>query len=177
MVNVLVTRFCVTPLLMSRSATFFFAHARAQLFLWLVTNVTRIESLGNINKIGAVFQMAAAVCIGIVCLACSSARSPASCTVGETINLTGLEDRPTNTAWIGLSGLLFALYSFSGFEGGAHIAEETKDAETAAPLVRFVSVLQHCSHSFLSPSAAASSSSASSFSLSARELDLSQKLI
>ena len=44
-------------------------------------------------------------------------------------NDTGFE----NTAYVSILGLLMAMYGFSGYEGGAHLAEETNDANVSAP--------------------------------------------
>ena len=38
-----------------------------------------------------------------------------------------------NTLYVCSIGLLMCLYSFSGYEGGAHMAEETKNAASSAP--------------------------------------------
>lgn len=39
-----------------------------------------------------------------------------------------------NTFYVSCIGLLMCLFSFSGYEGGAHMAEETKNASKSAPM-------------------------------------------
>lgn len=50
----------------------------------------------------------------------------------------------TNNAWVSMTGILFALYSFAGYEGSSHIAEETIDAETATPKGMLYGVVARC---------------------------------
>jgi amino acid transporter len=38
-----------------------------------------------------------------------------------------------NALYVSCIGLLMCLFSFSGYEGGAHMAEETKNASSSAP--------------------------------------------
>ena len=38
-----------------------------------------------------------------------------------------------NAMYVSCIGLLMCLFSFSGYEGGAHMAEETKNASSSAP--------------------------------------------
>jgi amino acid transporter len=38
-----------------------------------------------------------------------------------------------NVGYVCCIGLLMCLFSFSGYEGGAHMAEETKNASSSAP--------------------------------------------
>lgn len=48
----------------------------------------------------------------------------------EFYNKTGMP----NVSYVCLIGLLMALFSFSGYEAGAHMAEETTHATKSAPL-------------------------------------------
>jgi len=38
-----------------------------------------------------------------------------------------------NAFYVSCIGLLLCLFSFAGYEGGAHMAEETKNASSSAP--------------------------------------------
>jgi amino acid transporter len=48
---------------------------------------------------------------------------------GEFNNETGIQ----STLYVALIGMLFVSFSFSGYEGGATLAEETKNASVSAP--------------------------------------------
>jgi amino acid transporter len=43
------------------------------------------------------------------------------------------ETNISNTGYVCCIGLLMCLFSFSGYEAGAHMAEETKNASASAP--------------------------------------------
>jgi amino acid transporter len=52
---------------------------------------------------------------------------------GLNVDPDTLRDTPSQRFYICCIGLLMCLFSFSGYEGGAHMAEETTNASISAP--------------------------------------------
>ena len=99
------------------------------LFIWSLLNICRIDAVGWINNIGAVVQIGTIICIIIGCLSVSEVLMSGSFVFTTYYNETGIASK----SYVGAISLLCALWSFSGYEASAHMAEETNDAARNAP--------------------------------------------
>ena len=102
----------------------------AVLLVWSLLNIIRIDQLGWVNNIAAGVQFSSTFIIAIFLLSFPSKLSTGKFVFTEYYNLTGFESK----SYVGAISLLAALYSFSGYEASAHMAEETTSARTSAPL-------------------------------------------
>jgi amino acid transporter len=97
-------------------------------------NVMRMDSQGWINNFALVFQVVTTVGISIAIFIGGSQNTGglnSSSFVWFTYhNETGYQNAEP---YVLLLGLLMSLFSFSGYEAGAHVAEETKGATLSAP--------------------------------------------
>lgn len=97
--------------------------------LWAYKNMMRVDHQGWFNNVSAIYQLLSSFIVVIVLLIVSSKLS-SNDFVWRTYN------DGSNLPSVGYTcciGLLMCLFSFSGYEGGAHMAEETKNATTSAP--------------------------------------------
>ncbi len=99
------------------------------LFIWALKNVINIEYQGVINNISAVIQLFTTFSIVIILFVFSHQLSSPKFVFAHYTNETGFK---SNTYVIMIS-ILTSLYGFSGYEGGAHMAEETKNPAKEAP--------------------------------------------
>jgi len=97
--------------------------------LWAVKNLMRVDHQGWFNNASAIYQLASTVVIILTIVIASPQLSSASFVFGNYNNETGIESR----FYVSCIGLLMCLFSFSGYEGGAHMAEETHNAAASAP--------------------------------------------
>jgi amino acid transporter len=97
--------------------------------LWAVKNLMRVDHQGWFNNASAFYQIASTVVIIASILIASPRLSSSRFVFTEYNNETGMP----NAAYVSCIGLLMCLFSFSGYEGGAHMAEETKNAAASAP--------------------------------------------
>eukprot|EP00475_Leptophrys_vorax_P009803 TRINITY_DN16495_c0_g3_i1.p1 TRINITY_DN16495_c0_g3~~TRINITY_DN16495_c0_g3_i1.p1 ORF type:complete len:551 (-),score=124.44 TRINITY_DN16495_c0_g3_i1:199-1851(-) len=106
--------------------------AIALLVVWMFLAATRIDQQGWVNNFAIFWQLSAIVVI-IVCISVQASNAAvtqsASFVFTEFYNATGYD----SVGYVALLGLLTSLFTFSGYEAGAHMAEETKGATTAAP--------------------------------------------
>jgi len=105
--------------------------AIAILFGWSVFNCMNIKHQGYISTFAAIYQVLSSIIMVIVVLAGTPLAERAT---GEWVftyfnNETGWEVN----GYVVVIGLLNTLFSFSGYEAGGHIAEETMGARVAAP--------------------------------------------
>lgn len=101
----------------------------ALLALWSVQNFLRIDWQGYMNAAGSVVQVVGSILVVIVALVMSPARASGETVFLSTYNGTGIR----SFGYVACIGLLAALYSYGGFEAGAHMAEETRHASKVAP--------------------------------------------
>ncbi|RUS18509.1 amino acid permease-domain-containing protein [Endogone sp. FLAS-F59071] len=92
-------------------------------------NTFAIRYVAIMNKISVFWNIGGVIVIVIVCLALAPARKPASFVFGDFENNTGWQD----SGLVFLLGLLQAQYTMTGYDGAAHISEETQRASVAAP--------------------------------------------
>ena len=92
------------------------------LTVWSSLNILRIDQQGWLNNFAAVYQLASSIVIVIVVLAATDSRSDADFVFTDYHNETGFN----STGYVCLIGLLTTLFTFSGYEAGGHIAEETQ---------------------------------------------------
>ena len=97
--------------------------------VWAVVNGMRVDRQGWINSVSAVWQMMSTVVLVVVMAAMAPQVNTAEFVFTQWNNDTGFDA----TGYVILLGLLYSLYSFSGYEAGAHLSEETKNAAVAAP--------------------------------------------
>ncbi|CAF4705587.1 unnamed protein product [Rotaria sp. Silwood1] len=98
-------------------------------FVWAALNALRIDQQGWLNNLAAVFQIGSTISIVIVLLVVAPTRATAHEVFTSTYNSTGFP-----FAYVCLIGILSTLFSFSGYEAGAHLSEETRHAGRAVPL-------------------------------------------
>eukprot|EP00455_Lapot_gusevi_P044400 TRINITY_DN553_c0_g2_i6.p1 TRINITY_DN553_c0_g2~~TRINITY_DN553_c0_g2_i6.p1 ORF type:complete len:382 (+),score=64.56 TRINITY_DN553_c0_g2_i6:133-1278(+) len=101
-------------------------------FVWTLLNVLRVDQQGWLNNLAAVWQVFSTLAIIITVLSTAPSSASASDVFQKTINNTGL-DQTNAMVYVALMGLLFSLFSFSGYEAGAHMAEETHNSRSSAP--------------------------------------------
>jgi len=99
------------------------------LFVWSLLNLARIDQVGWINNIAAVVQFGSVFVIIVCVLVMSDSLQSADFVFTKYYNTTGIEEK----SYVGAIGLLGILFSFSGFEASAHMAEETHGARSSAP--------------------------------------------
>ncbi|CAF1286629.1 unnamed protein product [Rotaria sordida] len=97
-------------------------------FIWAVQNALRIDQQGWINNAAAVLQIISAISIAIVLVVMAPQRATAKDVFTSVYNGTGFP-----FAYVCCIGILSTIFSFSGYEAGAHMAEETRSARRAAP--------------------------------------------
>jgi amino acid transporter len=95
------------------------------------------------NTLAAIYQVVSSLIIVIVILASPEDRADADFVFTEFNNDTGLRNHDGYpnflttlmifSRYVVLLGLLTTMFSFSGYEAGGHVAEETKGARKAAP--------------------------------------------
>eukprot|EP01041_Mallomonas_annulata_P013242 gene13242-28030_t len=100
------------------------------LLLWSLINCARIDQLGWINTLAAIIHCGSTVLIIITLLLLTPQLSTSSFVFTSYYNETGFTNRP----YIYSIGLLAALWSFSGYEASAHLAQETSGSRTDAPM-------------------------------------------
>lgn len=121
-------------------------------FVWATLNILRVDQQGWINNFAAIWQVLSTFIIIIVVLAMPE-RDPDIPTNWPWItsfNTTGFDDTKY-FGYICLIGLLSSLFAFSGYEAGAHMAEETTNASQASPLsvVRTCVMVAVCGFSYI----------------------------
>ena len=96
---------------------------------WAIKNCARVDQQGFFNNFSAVFQMVSTLVIVGTLFIATPIRSTSEFVWQSTYNTTGM----SSMVYVSLIGLLMSLFSFSGYEAGAHMSEETTDAQTSAP--------------------------------------------
>ncbi|CDW80760.1 amino acid transporter [Stylonychia lemnae] len=99
------------------------------LILWSLKNYMKIEHQGWFNNTSAVYQFVSTIFVVIVIFLVSPKFSSNKFVFTKFNNQTGFD----NTYYVSMLGLLMAMFGFSGYEGGATLAEETTDASVSAP--------------------------------------------
>eukprot|EP00347_Sterkiella_histriomuscorum_P010495 403376063 len=98
-------------------------------FVWALKNIMRVDYQGWFNNASAIYQIGSTIVV-IACLLIASPQLSSSEFVWKQYN------NGSNLPSVGYTcciGLLMCLFSFSGYEGGAHMAEETRNASLSAP--------------------------------------------
>jgi len=111
--------------------------AIAGLFTQACLNFLRVDKLGSYNVFSAFWMMISSLGIVVVVLAMAPTHQSASFVFTKFNNDTGID----NQIYVCFIGLLTALFSFSGYEAGAHMAGETKNASRSAPKGIYTSVI------------------------------------
>lgn len=89
----------------------------------------RVDHQGWFNNASATYQIVSTAIIIACILIASPELSSTSFVFTDYNNDTGMP----NVLYVCCIGLLMCLFSFSGYEGGAHMAEETHNAANSAP--------------------------------------------
>ncbi|CAF1427741.1 unnamed protein product [Rotaria magnacalcarata] len=97
-------------------------------FIWVTTNALRIDRQGWIHTLATVIQIGGVAIIVIVLFAMARQQATAEDVFTSTYNGTGFP-----FIYVCFIGVVPALFSFSGYDAGAHLAEETRDAGRATP--------------------------------------------
>lgn len=104
------------------------------MMMWGLMNEARSDRQGLLNNFAIFFQLTSSVFIVIVLLIMTPEHATAAQVFTEVNDQTGLSGSTDRIAWGTLVlGITSCLYAFTGIEAGAHMAEETRDARTAAP--------------------------------------------
>ena len=104
-------------------------------FVYTGMNLLRTDIQGYINTFAMFFQLVTTVVLFVAVASLgsgASGKAPDSFVWGTFYNDTGFSG-PGMELYVGLLGLLMSLFSFAGYEAGAHTAEETVGASRAAP--------------------------------------------
>ena len=102
-------------------------------FIWALLNALRVDQQGWINNFAAAWQIVTTIVI-VICVLAMPAKDPdipSNWIWTYPYNGTGIPSE--NFGYVMLLGLLYACFSFSGYEAGAHMAEETRNASTSSP--------------------------------------------
>ena len=99
------------------------------LTIWSIKNKMRIDHQGWFNNASAIYQIISTLFVVFVIFSFSPKLAKSQFVFTTYNNDTGF----SSAMYVSTLGLLTALYGFSGYEGGAHLAEETNDANIAAP--------------------------------------------
>ena len=100
---------------------------------WTLVNVLRVDEQGWLNNLAAAFQIATtfAIIAAVISMPGRDPDVPLGWVWKQPYNGTGIPD--ANFGYVMLLGLLNALFAFSGYEAGAHMAEETSNSSVSAP--------------------------------------------
>jgi len=115
------------------------------LLVWSILNFFRVDKLGWMNNLAAFVHAGSIIVIIIVILTKTSAAgggpglASSSWVFTDYENASGFTDDSKQHAlndksYIGAMSIGVAMFSFSGFEASAHMAEETHGMSTAAPM-------------------------------------------
>ena len=100
------------------------------LFVWSVINIFHIEKIGWVNNIGVTVQMLTIISLATVVLSMAPALNTASFIFFDYHNSTGF----SQNYYVIMLSFLFPLFGFAGYDGPAHLAEETRGSSYAAPM-------------------------------------------
>lgn len=89
----------------------------------------RIDKQGWFNIVSALYEMITTVIIIATILIASETKSTGDFVWQKWNNETGMD----NKGYVCCIGLLMCLYSFSGYEGAAHMSEETRSSTSSSP--------------------------------------------
>jgi amino acid transporter len=106
--------------------------AMAACFVWMVSNLMKVDHMGIITNFSALFQMATAVLILVALFATCGSNGQTSSAQDLFFKYNADENLPS-TFYVLLLGLLTPLYSFTGYEAAGHMSEETLGARLVAP--------------------------------------------
>jgi len=121
--------------------------AQAVTVLWSVLNFARVDQQGWVCNLGALWQVVTVfVIVGIIVqnMVSSGHRASSHYVWSHYENNTGLLDSGNgggNMGYVILVGLLYSCFCFTGYEAGAHMAEETRNARRTAPMGLMATVL------------------------------------
>lgn len=100
------------------------------LLLWSCLNFFRIDSVGWIMDLGAFLQIATLVVILFTLLMLAPKLNSPDFVFFDYNNDTGINSVP----YVASISLLYSLWSFSGYDASAHLAEETQGSRVNAPM-------------------------------------------
>ncbi|CAF1001139.1 unnamed protein product, partial [Didymodactylos carnosus] len=96
--------------------------------VWSIQNALRVDQQGWLNNLAAFIQIGSTIIIVVTILIMTKYRASA-----YTVFLTNYNSTGFTFGYVCIIGILSTLFSFSGYEAGAHLAEETRGAGKAAP--------------------------------------------
>ena len=99
------------------------------LFVWSVLNIFQIESVGWISNAATLFQIVTIITLSVVILSMAPRLNNSTYVFTSYYNDTGF----SQTGYVVVLSFLFPLFGFVGYDGPAHLAEETKGSKLAAP--------------------------------------------
>ena len=102
----------------------------AVLFVWTILNTFRIDQVGWINSAGAAFQIGTVIVIVCVILVLTPSYSTATFVFTTYINETGFN----SVSYVVAIGSVTSLFVFNGYDGTAHLAEETHESSSIPSL-------------------------------------------
>ena len=99
------------------------------LFVWSVLNLFRIENIGWISNAACLFQVVTIITLAVVVLLMAPRLNTSTYVFTSYYNDTGF----SQIGYVVVLSFLFPLFGFVGYDGPAHLAEETKGSKLAAP--------------------------------------------
>lgn len=101
----------------------------AVLLVWTLLNCFDVDSVGWVNNVAAFVQVTTVVILIVGLLTVSKELNTSEFVFTYYYNSSGWK----SASYVSSVGLLTAMFSFSGYEASAHMAEETHGSRTAAP--------------------------------------------
>ncbi|CDW80970.1 uncharacterized amino-acid permease-like [Stylonychia lemnae] len=99
------------------------------LIMWAIKNRLRLDQQGWYNNFSAIYQCISTIFLVTAIIICSSNVSSHEFVWTNYNNETGFE----SVIYVCMIGVLMSMYGMSGYESGATLAEETKNASHSAP--------------------------------------------
>eukprot|EP01035_Chromulina_nebulosa_P019806 gene19806-25750_t len=103
--------------------------AQAVLTIWTLFNFINVSQIGWVNSFSAIFQILSLVVIVIGLFTLTPKLSTSSFVFTQYYNGTGW----SSPGYVVAISLLTGLFGFTGYEGSAHLAEETHGSRIIAP--------------------------------------------
>ena len=97
---------------------------------WALLNLGRVDQQGWLNNFAVSWQIATTIAIVATILSGDHGHASSHNVWEIWRNRSGWPDR--DFGYVVLTGLTASLFSFSGYEAGAHMAEETRNASTSS---------------------------------------------
>ena len=116
---------------------FFVGISIAILFVWSLINMMHIEIIGIINNTGAIVQIITIISLIIIIIVMTPSYNTINYIFYDFENTTGWSE----DYYVILLSILLPIFGLAGYDGPAHLAEETKSSRLSAPMGIIYTVL------------------------------------